>query len=52
MKDTASSSFVTTYRRGFDLVRSHYPHFLIHLILVLLLMISIAAVGATSPRIE
>ncbi|MGE6608796.1 ATP-binding cassette domain-containing protein [Halomonas sp. NPDC076908] len=49
MKDTYSPSYVATYRRGLELIRSHYPRFFIHLILVLMLMISIAAVGASVP---
>ncbi|MBZ9559706.1 MULTISPECIES: ABC transporter ATP-binding protein [unclassified Modicisalibacter] len=49
MKDTYPPSYVTTYRRGLELVRSRYPQFFVHLILVLLLMISIAAVGAAVP---
>lgn len=49
MKDTPPSSYVTTYRRGLELVRSHYPRFVVHLMLVLLLMIGIAAVGASVP---
>ncbi len=49
MKDTYPSSYVKSYRRGLELVRSRYPRFFVHLVLVLLLMISIAAVGAAVP---
>ncbi|WP_083861779.1 ABC transporter ATP-binding protein [Halomonas sp. KM-1] len=49
MKESPPSSYVTTYRRGLALVRSCYPRFFVHLVLVLLLMIGIAAVGAAVP---
>ncbi|KAA0012983.1 ABC transporter ATP-binding protein [Billgrantia pellis] len=49
MKDPYQSSYFTTYRRGLYLVRSSYPKFLVHLVLVLLLMICIAAAGAAVP---